>query len=95
MAKDKELADHERAHNGKPGMKVRHGADATGKVYKDKGFHLPNSLINHLSDGKSGNVLISGPDSSRSIYVDYHDDGTMTDMKTGKKISSSSEAKRG
>lgn len=32
MAKDKELADHERAHSGKPGAKVRHGADATGKV---------------------------------------------------------------
>lgn len=26
------LADHERAHNGTPGAKVRHGADATGKV---------------------------------------------------------------
>lgn len=32
MAKDKELADHERAHTGKPGSKVRHGADATGVV---------------------------------------------------------------
>ena len=32
MAKDKELADHERAHTGKPGSKVRHGADATSKV---------------------------------------------------------------
>lgn len=27
-----ELKDHERAHSGKPGAKVRHGADATGKV---------------------------------------------------------------
>lgn len=32
MPKDKELADHERAHNGTPGMKVRHGADAVGGV---------------------------------------------------------------
>lgn len=31
MAKDKELADHERAHSGVPGSKVRHGADAVGK----------------------------------------------------------------
>lgn len=30
MAKDKELADHERAHSGKPGAKVRHGANVTG-----------------------------------------------------------------
>lgn len=30
MAKDKELADHERAHTGKPGSKVRHGANVTG-----------------------------------------------------------------
>lgn len=34
MAKDKELADHERAHSGVAGSKVRHGADATGKVPK-------------------------------------------------------------
>lgn len=32
MAKDKELADHERAHTGQPGSKVRHGADAVGKI---------------------------------------------------------------
>ncbi len=31
MAKDKELLDHERAHSGVSGSKVRHGADATGK----------------------------------------------------------------
>lgn len=29
MPKDKELADHERAHTGKPGSKARHGANAT------------------------------------------------------------------
>lgn len=37
MAKDKELADHERAHSGVAGSKVRHGADATGR--------LPNRTI--------------------------------------------------
>lgn len=29
MAHDKNLADHERAHNGQPGSKVRHGANAS------------------------------------------------------------------
>lgn len=28
----KKLEDHERAHTGKPGMKVRHGTDAIGKI---------------------------------------------------------------
>lgn len=32
MAKDRELQDHERAHTGKPGAKVRHGQDAVGSV---------------------------------------------------------------
>jgi hypothetical protein len=32
MAKDKELLDHERAHSGVAGSKVRHGADAAGRV---------------------------------------------------------------
>lgn len=27
-----ELADHERAHSGKPGSKVRHGQDAAGRL---------------------------------------------------------------
>jgi len=29
---DRELSDSERAHSGVPGMRVRHGADALGKV---------------------------------------------------------------
>lgn len=32
MAKDRELRDHERAHTGKPGAKVRHGQDALKKI---------------------------------------------------------------
>lgn len=34
MAKDKELADHERAHSGQPGANIKHGANATQVRYK-------------------------------------------------------------
>lgn len=30
------LSDADRAHSGKPGMKVRHGNDATGRYWADK-----------------------------------------------------------
>lgn len=29
-----ELSDEARAHSGVPGMKVRHGADATGQIHR-------------------------------------------------------------
>ena len=31
---DKELADHERAHSGQPGSKVKHGADANNQMVR-------------------------------------------------------------
>jgi len=37
MPKDKELADHERAHNGQPGSDVKHGASATQTRYSRTG----------------------------------------------------------
>lgn len=48
MPKDKELQDHERAHTGQPGAKVRHGADATGGVGKRGRVTL--SLTKHQHD---------------------------------------------
>lgn len=31
-----ELSDEARAHSGVPGMKVRHGADATGQIFRHR-----------------------------------------------------------
>lgn len=62
MPKDKELQDHERAHSGKPGSSVRHGADATGKVHNPLDYQVglnQTSARKNLPRGydvESGNV---------------------------------------
>lgn len=59
MAKDKELQDHERAHNGQPGSRVKHGADALKRPGKAR---LPvGDPMNDMKDmGNPDFVDISG-----------------------------------
>ena len=69
MAKDKELADHERAHDGTPGMKVRHGADMSGKHFlkaRRFGFHEPY--------GYSANQSSTARQNDAAGFVDYGKD---------------------
>lgn len=67
MAKDKELLDHERAHTGKPGSKVRHGMDAVGRVterpFTSQSSDSKVSLYGHKDGGLANGLrkMAGGP----------------------------------
>lgn len=70
MPKDKELADHERAHTGKPGAKARHGADVVGSVgqrdVSDRIIRAHNRKINSLDMDVNNHMKSMDPTSVHS-----------------------------
>lgn len=64
-----ELADHERAHSGQPGAKVRHGADAVGAMKPFVIHHHPDYDEYKVGRGKA------------SYYTNDKEDATNTARK--------------
>lgn len=64
MAHDKVLQDHERAHNGQPGSKVKHGADAMGNPGRAR-LSGNNFVSGDWSEKPDGNKLFTNDDFSK------------------------------
>lgn len=48
-----ELKDHERAHNGQPGMKVRHGADSTNRFLSQRVASMRGEATGYQAEQKN------------------------------------------
>lgn len=64
---DKHLSDTERAHSGKEGSKVRHGADATGQT--PRGRQLSDQFRDDVMKNSTGNS--KGDKLARSFFKDW------------------------
>lgn len=92
MAKDRELQDHERAHSGKPGSAVRHGNDATGRMWSLEAGQAGETSVTHAytSPKKALKVAKRFMDRSKSphesfrytnVRYKYNDDGDFVEVK--------------
>lgn len=78
MAKDRELADHERAHSGKPGAKVQHGMDfeqriqAVREQMPEYGYRKVHGAVNYM--GPDANVSVRQVRKHMKIGKEYQDE---------------------